>query len=374
MAECKICLNDEKQSFPIFFNDDICSACMNHHEDKNLNFVELTDEFLERISKTKSKYYKCVVPVFGDLDDWWLLEKLLGKGISVIVTWVNSYFNNEIAFQNYQNMVTYFDVDALTLNPNIDTYRNMVTKSLLEHDHILLPYQMLVHSFVANVALQNKIPYVIYPYNQPTEHAGTFSRRDRVNGNNWSVSEFNYLGLSPMNFCTPGSHLKANDLKQYVRPDDTKCSGKFEIEYFSNYCLYKPMTFPNDKNSLCLGCDFNATNDKFYRAGCGVYYETHDLLRFKKFGYIKARDHLSRSVRFKSTCKDTAQSEYHQFLSTERSNKAFYKLLNITASGEKWLENNYFDPIKRQLSIEINDTYNTKKMLPTKLYTKAIQI
>ena len=70
-------------------------------------------------------------------------------------------------------------------------------------------------------------------------------------------------------------------------------------EYLSNYTKWDQ--WEQDKKMQqqfnAKGVKCNGSFDSLYRTNSYVYYGIHDALRFKKFGYFKMRDHLSREIR-----------------------------------------------------------------------------
>ena len=353
MAVCKICLNTDSQVFPLSFNDGICTACETRSEWAELGNSKIVEDLYQKlkVSESKSKY-DCVLSVFGDREDWYVLNQLLQNDIKVLVVWVNSYFNTDIAWQNFQALITHYDVDSVTLSPNINVYRKMVEKAFLGFGHILLPYQMLKYSFAINTAIENRVKNVVYTYEQATEFGGTFSKFDFVEGNNWAISEFNHSGKSVSSFSSPGSHLTKERLVFYNYPKDKDVSKKITSHFFSNYVDWDPEAFASVIPKSCLQGVSGSAYDKYYRAGCSVYYNANEMLRFKKFGYIKARDQLSRSIRNGRIDREFAEKKNKDLISASRDLSGFFSLFDISTSGKKWLMERHFDPIRRKMDME----------------------
>ena len=116
---------DEKHPFGIIiYSDGICSGCKTHNEkyeidwDKRRNILQ--EILTKRIKKNKS--YDCLIPVYGDAEDYYVIEKVLSLGLNPLIVHINNYFYNDIGWYNLQNLITYFDLDCHTYNPNFLKY------------------------------------------------------------------------------------------------------------------------------------------------------------------------------------------------------------------------------------------------------------
>lgn len=372
MQLCKNCLNASIQAFPLAFENGVCNSCVNQSLDtpRQLSLDNLVAKLKRGGSRDR---YDCLVPVFGDREDWYTVSTLLAKNVRVLVTWVNSYFNGELAWKNFQNLITELDVDSINFNPNLVTYRKMVQKAFVDHQHVLLPYQMLKYSFAMHTALENRIRNIVVPYHQAKVIAGTFPPWVDVEGNKWSTTEYDFSGVDPMAMCTSGSHIKSSDINEYIYPEDEEISGKVVVNYLSNFVPWIPQTFGTENTQQCVGDPNIPSADTFYRAGCKVYYGAHDLLRYNKFGYVKARDHLASSVRFGYETRSSALEQLQGYTQAGRNTSAFYEIFDMSKSGKKWMEDQYFDPIRRRIDSEITDLHCAENR-ETFLFKKAINI
>ena len=102
--------------------------------------------FFQKIRK-KKRSYDCIVPVFGDAEDYYVIEKVLSFNLNPLIVHINNYFYNDIGWYNFQNLITHFDLDSHTLNPKIETYKNLVRESLRKYNNIMWPYNCLLKSY-----------------------------------------------------------------------------------------------------------------------------------------------------------------------------------------------------------------------------------
>ena len=135
---CTRCLYGESHPFGIEFTDGLCSGCITHEEKYTVNWEKQLNNLKQLVKKIKkkSRSYDCVVPVKGDAEDYFVLEKVLKLGLNPIVVCINDYFYNELGWHNYHNLITCFDVDSMQYSPDLYTYKNLVAASLRKHNHI----------------------------------------------------------------------------------------------------------------------------------------------------------------------------------------------------------------------------------------------
>ena len=157
IKKCKRCLYDSQHPFGLTFNSKgVCSGCLIHEEKYKINWENKKDDlhiFFQKIRK-KKRSYDCIVPVFGDAEDYYVIEKVLSFNLNPLIVHINNYFYNDIGWYNFQNLITHFDLDSHTLNPKIETYKNLVRKSLRKYNNIMWPYNCLLKSYPVEAAIQ----------------------------------------------------------------------------------------------------------------------------------------------------------------------------------------------------------------------------
>ena len=74
----------------------------------------------------------------------------------------------------------------------------------------------------------------------------------------------------------------------------------------------------------------------YERAGSSVYYKLHDLLKFKRTGYRKVRDHVVRELRHGRLDRVTAVEIDRLYSGNPVHIKPFFDWLGVTTSGYDW--------------------------------------
>ena len=150
------------------------------------------------------------MPVIGDAEDYYVLDKVLKLGLNPLVVSINDYFRNDIGWYNYHNLITHFDVDSMNYSPEMYTYKNLIAASLRKYNHIHLPALLLHTAFPVHVAKDRKIPLIIWGQNQAVEQVGKFSHLDKVQMSKWSRTEHDTLKIDIDEFVGSGVKLMKN--------------------------------------------------------------------------------------------------------------------------------------------------------------------
>ena len=341
LIECKKCLYKEDHPFGITFKDGICSGCITHAEKDNLDWVPIKDSLLSLIYKYKKlskSHYDCLIPVKGDAEDYFVVSKVLEMDLKPLLVSVNDYFLNDIGWHNLHNLITYFDLDSFIYTPNESIYKELVRTSLRRYMNILLPSHLLFTSFPVHVAVQRKIPLIIWGQLQSVEQVGKFSHLDKVRMSRWNRREHDLFGLEIDKLIGTGSQLNEDllDYYKYPRTEEIERSGIIGI-YLSNYLRWDPLW----QNSASTKFGFkpqknNSSFDIYERAGSSVYYGFHDLLKMKKLGYRKSTDHLVREIRHGRIKKVDAKKLLKKYNNSKVSIDDFFDWLEVEVSGREW--------------------------------------
>lgn len=372
MQSCINCLYTDHHPFGLSFQEGFCLGCLTHQEKYSLNW-DTKYEFLKEMAdifKTKSGVYDCVVPVFGDAEDYFTVETVLGLGLRPLIVSVNNFFYNDIGWYNLQNLVTHFDVDSLIYTPNFHVYRELVKTSLRKYQSVYLPALMLMSSFPVHVAKQRNIPVVIWGQQQALEQVGKFSHSDTIMMTKWSRKEHDLFGVDIDLLIGNGAQLNPDHLDFYHYPSIEKLNslGITGI-YLNNYLPWDPVT----QNMRALTHSFKAqanhnTFDPYERTGSSVYYNIHDLLKFKRLGYRKVTDQLSREIRHGRITRSQA-IEIEKKCQSPVYLKPFFDWLGVSESGYKWILDHMFDGYQHLITL---DRSHDNKFLSAEIFSELV--
>lgn len=337
---CKICGLDDSYFNNLFYLG-ICGACYFKDELDDLkNKKKRKNDLLTLLSENRnSNSYDCIVPVRGDAEDYYIINFLLKNKLNPYVVLVNNFFLTDLAWQNFHNMTTYFDVDSNVFNPNLKIYKELVRTSLRKLNTIYYPYKLLLHSYVMNLAKQKKIKLVIWGQCQPIEFSGKFSKLDNLKISEWWIIEHELNGVNFDELTGNGAQLTDKDINIY-RYHDAKYLKNIYGIFLSNY-------MPWDQGKIGLeALEFGFTPgelintvDPNENTGSSVYYQLHDLLRLVNTGHPKLSQQFAREIRYGRLSKKNLNKNINKYLAYDI--KSFFtNFLETTTSGYDWfLEN-----------------------------------
>ena len=366
---CHHCLYNENHPFGLILNGNECSGCMTHREKNSLSWLGRKDQLVEMLKKYKkySRKYDCIVPVVGDAEDFYTVSKVLELGLCPLVVSVNDYFKNDIGWHNLHQLITYFDVDSFVFNPDLRVYKELVKTSLRKFNHILLPFLQLHTSFPIHVAFNRRIPLIIWGQSQVVEQVGKFSHTDSVQMSRWNRKQHDLFEVEVDELVGNGAQVDTRSLNYYQYPPIHKLEGRgITGLYLSNYFRWDPL--PQNKSVIEFGFhpESNSSSfDIYERAGSSVYYKFHDLLKFKRVGYRKIRDHLVRELRHGRINRAEAVSIESFYTEQTVNIKPFFDWLDTTKSGFEWFKMHRLSEVKHLISEEKVEVKNI--ILPAKL-------
>ena len=220
--ECKNCLYDTNHPFGLVIDDNgICSGCITHKEKYTIDWDLKKEELTTIINQknNKKKPYDCIVPIAGDAEDYFIIEKVLSIKLNPLIVHINNYFYNDIGWYNFQNLITHFDLDCHTFNPNLENYKNAVRESLRKYNNIYWPYLNLFKTYPVQLALEKKINLIIWGQLQSVEQVGKFSHYDNIEMSKWSRIEHDLFNIDENKFFSSGNMLNDRVSRQYNYPN-----------------------------------------------------------------------------------------------------------------------------------------------------------
>ncbi|ACH65112.1 putitive LPS biosynthesis protein [Aliivibrio fischeri MJ11] len=339
---CPKCHYPLNHPFGLTIVESECSGCFTHREKDTINWNDRYSQLESLVKKYKkhSGKYDCVVPVIGDAEDYFTLFNVLKLGMSPLVVCVNDYFKNDIGWYNLHQLITHFDVDSFTFNPDMRVYKDLVRTSLRKHNHILLPFLQLHTSFPIHVALERKIPLIIWGQNQTVEQVGMYSHLDSVEMSRWNRRQHNLFNFEVDDLIGNGAQVDLRHLNYYQYPEiDKLFRNNVRGIYLSNYMRWDPLA----QNQAMVEYGFqpesnNASFDVYERAGSSVYYQLHDLLKYKRVGYRKISDHVAREIRHGRLTSEEGISLITKYTNNKMYIKPFFDWLGVTKSGYDWFK------------------------------------
>ena len=373
LKKCKRCLYDENHPFGIvIYPDGLCSGCKTHEEKYKIDWNKrklVLNKIIENKTK-KNNSYDCLVPVYGDAEDYFIIEKVLSLRLNPLIVHINSYFNNDIGWYNLQNLITHFDLDCHTYNPNLLNYKNAIRESLRKYNNILWPYINLMKSYPVHLALNKNINLIIWGGNQSIEQVGKFSHYDEVEMTNWSRIEHDLFNFDEEHFFSSGNFLDEKNFYYFNYPEIRKIKKKKIIGiYLSNYFLWDPLKQNSEMTKYGFKPEINKRSyDIYERSGSSVYYNFHDFTKVINVGYGKVRDHLVRDIRHKRLNIKQASKIENYYTNIKIDLNPFLDWLGLSKSGKEWYFKHVIKKFKMKKARIVDLNLNLKKDLTKKAF------
>ena len=313
-TRCTRCLYWSDHPLGITFDDDgVCSGCRTHSEKTSLDWdarLSLLDSRLGRLLRRRTPDYDCVVPVRGTPEYFYEIEFLTQRlGLRVLAVTYNSQFNSAVGIRNLARLRDRFDLDFMGYTSNPVSYRRLVRESILQLGSVRWPALAGETQLPVRVALERRVPMVMWPFHQPTEMVGTHSYTEEVEMSRASRHSFDLMGVEPGDFVTHRGLVQDYEVEDLLYPGDGELhrSGLVGL-YLANYLPWDSRRYAEHAvDELgAIAAQNSRTFDTYDRVDDLVYMGLHDLLKVAKHGYGRVTDSLCREIRFGRVDRATA--------------------------------------------------------------------
>lgn len=307
---CKRCLMPETKPDLSFDEEGICDACRSAEHKNEIDWDARNAELIEILDRYKSPdgtNYDCIVPVSGGKDSTFQVMQILEMGYRPLaVTWSACSYT-DIGRANIENMQQ-LGVDHIQFTPNPRVYRALFSEAFRRVGDGCWPCHVGIFSYPVRVAVNYKVPLLVYGENPQLEYGGPASKStDPVIDREW-LEEFGGLLGNRIDDMIGVEGITESDLIPYRYPSDEELSAVGVSGIFLGYYLKWDA---REQLQKVLTTDFQINlndadvGDTAHQEGTYTNYENldgkfvgvHDYLKFLKFGFGRATDHASIDIR-----------------------------------------------------------------------------
>ena len=345
MKYCARCLYPENAKPTIIFDEEgICSGCRYHESrSKQLDidwneregmFVQILEE-AKRQAKERGNSHDCIVPVSGGKDSHyqvWLLKKKYGMN-PLLVTFNHAY-NTPAGNRNLYNLVEKSGCDFVRYTAGLDSVRRISRYMLEKVGDLTWHYHAGIRTYPFQVAVERKIPLIVWGEHGFAELTGIVSLEDFVEFTRWTRKEHDMRGYEPHDLIGKGG-ITEQDIAPYVYPSDEDIA-KVEVRgiYLSNFLYWNarkqaeimmrewdfaPIAYERERSFNLHSKIEDHAND------------VHDYLKYLKFGYGRATDDASMEIRHGRMTREEGLEMVRRYDSREPSTlRTYCDFLGIT--------------------------------------------
>lgn len=304
MKICSRCLYPENHALNIVFDEyDVCSGCRVHEEKDTLDWTERGMRLQALVDKYRSRTRKwdCVVPISGAGDSYFIVNYVKNiLGLNPLLVTYNKHYNTRLGIRNTAFLRTVFNADIIvkTVDPRIaqKVTRETLTQRGSIYWHILAGQTALP----VQIATKFRVPLVIWGAHQGLDQVGMYSHLDEVEMTARYRREHDLMGLDEEYLDGQGG-ITESDLEAYKYPAPRAIAdvGVRGI-YLGNYIRWDSKA---QHEKMINQFNFETANaqrtiDSYNYSDCHHYAGLHDYIKYRKFGYGKITDNLSREIRF----------------------------------------------------------------------------
>ncbi len=324
LIRCTKCIMPNTKPDLSFDEEGVCDACRSmEKKDADIDWEARAKEFGELLEKHKSKdgsNYDCIIPVSGGKDSTYqayIIKKVYGLD-PLCVTWAPA-MKTELGKRNLE-VLQELGVDHIMFTPNPVVYRKIFKEALVRLGDPCWACHLGMFTYPFRVAVQYKVPLVVYGENPQLEYGGPEAARDtHIMDKRW-LHEFGGLMANRIE-AMASDEVSLRDLKSVCYPtqeelDEVGVIGIFLGTYFpwnamSQVETIKKHGFLVKEDGPVEGCYHNYEN-----LDCKLNV-VHTYLKYLKFGFGKATDHLCLDIRHGRITREAALEAMEQFDGTK---------------------------------------------------------
>ncbi|MBV1900664.1 MAG: N-acetyl sugar amidotransferase [Kordiimonadaceae bacterium] len=288
--------------------EQVCNGCARSTEkeeeiDWEAKAAQFKADVWAQIEKQPDREYDVVVPVSGGKDStfqtWYAAEKL---GCRVLCVNIQPFLPTEGGLDNLRNLAERLPVDVVSIIPNQELYARVSRMGLEKYGDPYLPWFYTVWGYTTRIAIEKKIPVMLFGENGETEYAGSDEPE-------WT--ELDHKGVETRiqsdkrDFKRPEEWTEfgftEQELKMFIQPTDAEMDAVgLKRFFFSDYTPWNN----NYHLHVALNIVGGFKTSQHRSAGTYTYgysidddlYDVYLWFTWPKFGYGRAAKYASKDI------------------------------------------------------------------------------
>lgn len=304
MEYCSKCVYPMETAVGMHFDDQaVCSGCRYFEELDKTDWVEKRKELDDLLApyKNSNRPYDCIIPVSGGKDSHYqthLIREVFG--LKPLLVTFNHVCSPYIGLKNLSNIITKFRVDHIRFTPNPALVKQLMKYTLKKLGDTAWFCQTGVVTVPIQVAVQYKIPLIVWGEHGWSHLFGKNSVKDKVTFSKEEREKLFMRGLGIDQVLEDNPNIARRDLSWIEYPDQEKLDA-LDIKgvYLGNYIKWnqKELTeYVIEKYGFTTRPKARTYNT-YADVDCHICSGTNDYLKYLKFGYGRTTDHASQDIR-----------------------------------------------------------------------------
>lgn len=356
MRYCKKCLMPDTRPRVIFDENGICNACNYTEFEKNkvINWELREKELCELLDQHRRDdgYWDCIIPWSGGKDSTSNALKLKYEyGMNPLLVTFNAVIPTEIGEYNKKILIDNgFDQVQINIDGNIS--RKLAKRFFIERGNPKVHWDAGKHSPIIRMAVNFKIPLVIYSEHGETEYGGNQVNEDSGKILHYNEVIENLIGDDPRNWIS--DEISEKNLNPYIYPelDEVERIGVKAVflgyflkwdqwanyEYVKKYIDFKEAPFGRTEGTFTNHDSLDDKMDDLYyymqyvKFGFGRC--IRDASRFIQNGHLTREEGLELCKKYDGEFPARYFQEVLEFLSL--SETEFHQIVDKHRNKEIW--------------------------------------
>jgi len=310
VSYCSNCVYPSSSAIPLEFNEDgVCSGCSTSKQSGEIDWDRRRKMFERLIADYKvedGSNYDCIIPVSGGKDSYYQIHIMKEYGLNPLLVTYHGYNYTKTGMDNLLNMREVFNVDHIFFTPSVKVLKTLNRMGQKMMGDMNWHAHAGIFTYPIRAAVQNKVPLMIWgehgfmdiggmhSYNDMVEFTFRYRHEHSIRGFEW----YDFVEAAPKY----GETLEKRDMIPWMYPSDE------EIEELGVRGIYISNFFKWDANVhgplMVEKYGFKDAEEPFERtyrtmSNLDDMHENgiHDYMKFVKFGYGRATDHVSKDIR-----------------------------------------------------------------------------
>lgn len=312
MTYCKRCVMPSTKPDLHIDAEGICNACRSYEKRPKVDWSVRQKELDVILNQYRSKdgsYWDCIIPVSGGKDSTFQVIKMLENKMTPLCVVASTCNLSEIGRKNIENIKS-LGVDLIEFSPNPLVRKKLNRIGLKQVGDISWPEHVGIFTIPVQVAVNYKIPLIIWGENSQNEYGGPAAASDsKVLNRRWLEEFGGLLGLRVTDIIDMDENITERDLIPYRYPTDQALSEVGVTGLFLGHYL-KWDGYSNALLAQANGFTAHPTavegSTVSYENLDNLFHGVHDYFKFLKFGFGRATDQACLHVRRDRMTRDEA--------------------------------------------------------------------